>query len=109
MFNDPGWASKEEWDAYAWLGFAFSEAQVIEMQLQVVATAPGMSASRSGSSENGWFTLYDEYGRLTFGSLLKEIRKHSDLGFPEELVQCSVRLGREEIASLTGSFVPKEN
>lgn len=48
MFNDPGWASKEEWDAYAWLGFSFSEAQVIEMQLQVVATAPGMSASRSG-------------------------------------------------------------
>ena len=39
MFNDPGWASKEEWDAYAWFGFAPSEAQTVEMLLLVLATA----------------------------------------------------------------------
>lgn len=31
MFNDPEFANKEEWDAYAWFGFALSEAQTIEM------------------------------------------------------------------------------
>ena len=33
MFNVPEWATKEEWDAYAWFGFAIQEAQSIELML----------------------------------------------------------------------------
>jgi len=44
VFNDPEWASKEEWHAYAWFGFALSEAQAVEMLLQVLATALHMDS-----------------------------------------------------------------
>ena len=39
MFNDPEWSTEEEWNAYAWFGFAVSEAQIIERQLAILATA----------------------------------------------------------------------
>ena len=64
MFNDPEWASKEEWDVYAWFGFALSEAQTIEMLLQVLVTALSM---RGTDKHHDWPTLYDGFGKLTVG------------------------------------------
>ncbi len=79
MFNDPEWASKEEWDAYAWFGFAISEAQMMEMQLQVIATAFAMQAGASDNHENRWFRLYDGLGRLTLGQLIEKVKPHDVL------------------------------
>jgi len=84
MFNDPEWASREEWDAYAWFGFAISEAQCIERQLLVVAVALSFSEGVSDPRQTTWFKLYDELGRLTLGKLLLRIRQHEVS--PEDLL-----------------------
>lgn len=76
MFNSPEWASTEEWDAYAWFGFALSEAQVIERQLLVIAVAISTIQEGVSPSEATWSKLYDDLGRLTFGRLLSRIRQH---------------------------------
>lgn len=85
MFNDPEWATKEEWDAYAWFGFALSEAQTIEMQLQIIATALAMNASQNKNASASWTTLYDRHGRLTLGQLLRKITTRTDFTTSEDL------------------------
>ena len=79
MYNDPEWASEQEWDGYAWFGFAVSEAQVIEMQLQVIATALEMKAEANDDRESRWFMLYDRLSRLTLGQLLAKVKHHGVL------------------------------
>ena len=76
MWNDPQWASQEEWDAYAWFGFAISEAQMLEKQLLVIATALATAEESPGNPKSEWFGLYDTLGRLTLGQLVGRIRKH---------------------------------
>ena len=83
MLNDPEYASKEEWDTYAWFGFAIQEAQAIERILLLIAVALKIREESSSSHEDRWFSLYDKYGRLTLGKLLCHIRKHQHL--PEDL------------------------
>lgn len=39
MYNDPEWASADEWDAYAWFGFAIAEAQTVERLLLLIAVS----------------------------------------------------------------------
>ncbi len=73
MFSDPEWATSEEWDAYAWFGFAMAEAQAVEAHLQVIAAALDL-ASRE-SAEPTWTRLYDECGALTLGQLTGRVRR----------------------------------
>ena len=87
MFNDPGWASKEEWDAYDWFGFALSEAQTVEMLLQVLATALHMDSLQGTEKRDHWPRLYDSFGRLTLGTLLMRVRSHKKLQLSESLLQ----------------------
>ena len=79
MLNDPEWASEEEWDIYAWFGFAMQEAQAIEQMLFVITAALDMKNGKFPLEENHWAGLYDKFGRLTLGQLLSHIRKHSVL------------------------------
>lgn len=79
MLNDPEWASEEEWDIYAWFGFAMQEAQALEQMLLVIIVALDMKNGKSPPEENHWAGLYDKFGRLTLGQLLSHIRKHSVL------------------------------
>ena len=65
MYNEPEWASEEEWDAYAWFGFAISEAQTVERQLLLIAVAIKNAEAPLEQSENLWFELRDKLGRLT--------------------------------------------
>lgn len=71
MYNEPEWASEEEWNAYAWFGFAISEAQTVERQLLLIAVAIKNAEAQSGRSENEnlWFELRDKLGRRTLGQL----------------------------------------
>ena len=78
MLNSPEWASEEEWDIYAWFGFAMQEAQAIEQMLLVIIVALEMK-NRKFPPENHWAALYDNFGRLTLGRLLSHLRKHSVL------------------------------
>ncbi len=77
MLNDPEWASKEEWDIYAWFGFAMQEAQALEQMLLVIIVALDMKNVKCPQEETHWAGLYDKFGRLTLGQLLSTIRKHS--------------------------------
>lgn len=60
MLNDPEYASKEEWDTYAWFGFAIQEAQAIERILLLIAVALKIREESSSSHEDRWFSLYDK-------------------------------------------------
>ncbi|MGZ8843735.1 MAG: hypothetical protein ACXW18_08730 [Pyrinomonadaceae bacterium] len=73
MYNDPEWATTEEWDAYAWFGFAISEAQAVERLLLIIAVAIKAAESQPQHSEDPWFSLYDKLGRLALGPLLKQV------------------------------------
>lgn len=77
MLNNPEWASEEEWNIYAWFGFAMQEAQAIEQMLHVIFVALDMENGEFPREENRWSSLYDKLGRLTLGQLLSSIRKHS--------------------------------
>jgi hypothetical protein len=79
MFNDPEWASQEEWDAYAWFGFAISEAQTVERQLILIAIALKNAEAPPGQSENLWVDIYDEFGRLTLGQLRRHLESSGGL------------------------------
>lgn len=94
MFKDPEWATEEEWNAYAWFGFAVSEAQVIEMQLTILATAFAIQSQKGGDQESGWFELYDKHGRLTLGRLFRKIKRFLDAKLVIDL-ECVVELRNE--------------
>jgi hypothetical protein len=84
MFNDPEWAGKEEWDAYAWFGFAMSEAQCIERQLHVIAVALALAQKEGNPSQSDWIELYDKWGTLTLRKFLCRIRPYEVI--PEDLM-----------------------
>ena len=96
MFNDPEWATEEEWNAYAWFGFAVSEAQILERQLAILATAFAIQSQKGGNQESGWLELYDKHGRLTLGRLLRKIERFLDAELVIDL-RCIVEL-RNELA-----------
>ncbi|MBW6484898.1 MAG: hypothetical protein K0B01_01935 [Syntrophobacterales bacterium] len=83
MINNPEWASKEEWDTYAWFGFAIQEVQSIERMLLEMAVALDIREGTSCSHEDRLLSLYDKLGRLTFGQLRCRVLKYSH--FPEDL------------------------
>jgi hypothetical protein len=76
MYNDPEWASQEEWDAYAWFGFAISEAQMVERQLLLIAVAIENAEALPGQSETLWFELIDKLGDLTLGQLRRHLEPY---------------------------------
>jgi hypothetical protein len=84
MFNYQKRASEEEWDAYAWFGFAMSEAQSIERQLHVIAVALSLAKREGALVQSDWIKLYDELGRFTLGQFLGCIRPYAVL--PEDLM-----------------------
>jgi len=96
MFNDPEWATEEEWNAYAWFGFAVSEAQIIERQLAIIATVFDIQSQKAVSQKSGWFELYDKNGRLTLGPLFCKIERILDANLVIDL-KCVVKL-RNELA-----------
>jgi len=79
MFNDPEWASQEEWEAYAWFGFTISEAQTVERQLLLIAVAIKNAEAPPGQSENLWFELKDKWGHLTLGQLRRHLEPYGVL------------------------------
>jgi len=79
MYNEPEWASEEEWDAYAWFGFAISEAQTVERQLLLIAVAIKNAEAPLEQSENLWFELRDKLGRLTLGQLRRYLEPYGVL------------------------------
>jgi hypothetical protein len=84
MFNDPEWASKEEWEAYAWFGYAMSEAQIVERHLHVIAVALSLAQREGDPSQSDWIELYDKLGELTLGKFLCHIRQYAVI--PEDLM-----------------------
>jgi hypothetical protein len=76
MFNDPEWSTKEEWDAYAWFGFAIHEAQSIELMLFIIAVALDMQKGGQCTDEGLWKSLFNKFGRLTLGKLFYRIKGH---------------------------------
>jgi len=96
MFNDPEWATEEEWNAYDWFGFAVSEAQIIESQLAIIATVFDIQSQKSGSQESGWFELKNKNGELTLGQLLRKIKRFLDAELVIDL-KCVVEL-RNDLA-----------
>lgn len=83
MVNNPEYASKEEWDTYAWFGFAIQEAQALERILLIIAVALDFREGSSSPNEDLWFSLYDKFGYLTLRQLQNRIQKHTH--FPEDL------------------------
>lgn len=83
MISDPEWASKEEWNTYAWFGFAIQEAQALERLLLVIAVALKMRKGSLHSHEERWPFLYDKLGCLTLGQILNCVKKYTQL--PETL------------------------
>lgn len=81
MFNDPEWATKEEWDTYAWFGFAIQEAQSIEHMLLIVAVALDMQKGDRCTDEELWRSLFNRFGRLTLGKLFYRIKDYITLPF----------------------------
>ena len=105
MFNDPAWASQEEWDAYAWFGFAISEAQTVERQLLLIAVAIKNAEAAQRESENLWFELYDRFGRLTLGQLRKELKTSEVLA--DDLLEMLNRAVDARNALAHEFFVPR--
>lgn len=85
MFNDPEWASPDEWDAYAWFGFAVSEAQAVESELLVIATALSSRRAAGKQFDAMWSTNYNKLAQCTFGQLLAQLRQHQAV--PDDLVE----------------------
>jgi hypothetical protein len=75
MINDPEWASKEEWDTYAWFGFAIQEAQSLERILLVIAVALNMRKGISCSRKDHRASLYNEFGFLNLRNILDRVRR----------------------------------
>jgi hypothetical protein len=73
MYNDPEWATKEEWDTYAWFGFAMQEAQSIEFMFLIMAVALDTQNYKLHPDEKLWDSLYDNFGRWTLGRLYKHL------------------------------------
>jgi len=105
MFNYPEWASKEEWDAYAWFGFAMSEAQSIERQLHVIAVALSLAQRDGDPSQSDWIELYNRLGKLTLGEFLCCIRPYAVL--PEDLITLLKEAVRKRNALAHEFFWPK--
>ena len=108
MFNDPEWASKEEWDVYAWFGFALSEAQTIEMLLQVLVTALSMESMR-GTDKHDWPTLYDGFGKLTLGYLFKAVKFHKNVPLSESLLLNLTEVKKVRNRIVHGFFRPSDS
>lgn len=84
MINDPESASKEEWDTYAWFGYAIQEAQSLERILLVIAVALDMRKGISRSRKDHRTSLYNEVGSLTLRNLVGHIRR-IDANFLDDL------------------------
>jgi hypothetical protein len=82
MISDPESASKEEWDTYAWFGFAIQEAQSLERILLEIAVALDMQEGTSRSHDHR-LSLYGKFGRLSLGDLRSHVLKHTH--FPDDL------------------------
>lgn len=105
MFNDPEWATKEEWDAYAWYGFAMQEVQSIERMLLIMVVTLDSRNSDSEADKKHWNTLYDKFGRWNLRKLFNRVKKYITL--PNDFEH-----NFEEIASIRnelahGFFSPK--
>jgi hypothetical protein len=105
MFNDPEWASQEEWDAYAWFGFAISEAQTVERQLLLIAVAIKNAEAPPGQSENLWVELYDKFGLLTLGRLRHHLQTWDVL--PDDLLEMLQRAVNTRNSLAHEFFVPR--
>jgi hypothetical protein len=105
MYNDPEWASEEEWDAYAWFGFAISEAQLVERQLLLIAVAVKSAEAVPGQSENLWFELRDNLGRFTLGQLRRYLEPYGVL--PNDLLDMLNRSIDTRNALAHEFFVPR--
>ncbi|HJP90319.1 MAG TPA: hypothetical protein VJ875_00080 [Pyrinomonadaceae bacterium] len=104
MYNDPEWASQEEWDAYAWFGFAISEAQAVERLLLIIAAIKSAEAPAQ-QSENTWFDLYDQLGRLTLGQLRARLERYGVLA--DDLLDMLKRATDARNALAHEFFVPR--
>jgi len=79
MFNNPEWATEQEWDAYACFGFAMQEAQMIEFMFLVMLVALEAKKINTNPEETGWDSLYNDFGWYNLRKLFERIRKHISL------------------------------
>jgi hypothetical protein len=105
MYNEPEWASQEEWDAYAWFGFAISEAQTVERQLLLIAVAIQNAEAPPGQSESLWFELIDKLGHLTLGQLRRHLEPDGVLA--DDLLEMLSRAVASRNALAHEFFVPR--
>ena len=106
MFNNPEWATKEEWDAYAWYGFAMQEVQSIEFMLLIMVVTLNAKNNNSEANKKHWNTLYDEFGRWDLRKLFKRVKEHITLPNDFENIFEEVANVRNELAH--GFFWPKK-
>jgi hypothetical protein len=69
MYNDPEWASADEWDAYAWFGFAIAEAQTVERLLLLIAVSIRSAELRNDQHQYSRPDPQQELARWTLGRL----------------------------------------
>lgn len=67
--QDPEWASKEAWELSGWFGYAVSEMNFVECQLQAFATICACRMHGHYAQEQ-WEQCLAEFRRRTFGSLV---------------------------------------
>jgi hypothetical protein len=69
MYNDPEWANADEWDAYAWFGFAISEAQTVERLLLLIAMSLRSEELSNDQHQTSRPDPQQELARWTLGRL----------------------------------------
>ena len=79
MYNEPEWASSDEWDAYAWFGFALAEAQTVERLLLVISVAIKKAEMHASKDDKFGSELYEQLGRWTLGRLCAYVGRYEVL------------------------------
>jgi hypothetical protein len=90
MYNDPEWASADEWDAYAWFGFAIAEAQTVERLLLLIAVSIRSAELRNDQHQHSRPDPQQELARWTLCRFL--ITSHRTVSWLVTLSTCSTEL-----------------
>lgn len=104
MYNEPEWASNDEWDAYAWFGFAIAEAQAVERLLLVIAVAIKKTESHAAKDDRLRSDLYEQLGHWTLGRLCTYVGGYEVLN--KEILEMLQRVVTARNALAHEFFVP---
>jgi len=105
MYNEPEWASVDEWNAYAWFGFAVSEAQAVERLLLVIAVAITSIKPLPNYSPQPRRGRHNDLDHLTPGNLVKFVRPYGVLA--DDILKMLADAVRARNALAHEFFVPR--